>query len=237
MVDLTGDLFASDDGAVPPEVATVLAAHDSGRAGIGDVVSCLVGHRVLVPLLEVDGRLLDDDAGDPCVGSDRAVAAVSWAGRDGRPEGLAFTGTLPMARWNEAARPLPVPAMRAAEAVLGEGGRTLVVDPGSAHSVRIRGAALIRLASGDSWPEPWADPAVRGAVVHELEPVLASGEIRVRLSGPPDGNGAGLVVGVTFAEGLSGHTVAQRASVLARRLSRSDALREVFDGVLAVRIL
>jgi hypothetical protein len=251
MGDLTGPgAFAADDGSVPPEVVDVLARRAAGAAGIGEVVTCLAAHRVLVPLLEVDGDLLEGDDADPCAGSDRAVAAVSVREPDGSPVGLVFTGMEPLGAWDGAARPLPVEAARAAGAILAEGGRTLVVDPGSPHTVRIEGVALARLASGEPWPDPWDDPAVRAAVIAELGPVLASGEIQVRLAGPgagavvvgdpgdcPSTDPPGLVLEVRFADQLPAAEAVQRAQVIASRMVQSAALREVFDGVLAVTIV
>lgn len=231
--------FASDDGSVPAEVRTVLAARAAGTAGIREFVTCLVAHRVLVPLLEVDGQHLEGDDADPCAGADRAVAAVSVREPDGTAVGLVFTGIAPLAQWDAAARPLPVEATRAARAVLAEGGRALLVDPGSAQACRIEGVALTRLASGEPWPEPWVDPAVQAAVVGELGPVLASGEVQVRLSGPAaDASApAGLVLEVRFPTDLDAELIERRAEVVAGRMSQSAALREVFDGVLAVQVL
>jgi hypothetical protein len=162
----------------------------------------------------------------------------------------------PLVAWDAAARPLPVEAARVAGAVLAEGGRALLVDAGSPHPLRIEGVALARLASGEPWPEPWADPAVRDAVVLELGPVLASGEVAVRLAPPgqvgseaetPGGgasggtarasdHGPGLVLEVRFPGGLPVEQGEQRAAVIATRMSQSATLREVFDGVLAVQV-
>ena len=244
--------FAADDGAVPPDVAEVLRRRAAGTAGMRDVVMCLGRHRVLVPLLEVDGDLLEGDDTDPCAGSDRAVAAVSVREPDGRPLGLAFTGLAPLLAWDSTARPLPVEAVRASGAVLAEGGRALLLDAGSAHAVRIEGVALARLASGEPWPDPWIDPAVREAVIGELGPVLASGEVQVRLADPAtaasqadldgDGSGSGravpgLVLEVRFPPGVPEDVAQQRAGVIATRMSQSASLREVFDGVLAVVVV
>jgi hypothetical protein len=251
MGDLTGPgAFAADDGSVPPDVADVLARRASGHAGIREVVMCLTAHRLLVPLLEVDGQLLEGDDTDPCAGSDRAVAAVSMRDPDGRPRGLAFTGMAPLVAWDASARPLPVEASRAAGAIVAEGGRALLVDAGSSHALRIEGLALARLAAGEPWPDPWADPAVREAVIGELGPVLASGEVQVRLAGPdvvapaagsvgdesPD-HAPGLVLEVRFPGELPADQAEQRAAVIATRMSESAALREVFDGVLAVTLV
>jgi hypothetical protein len=125
----------------------------------------------------------------------------------------------------------------------------LVVDLGSPHTVRIEGVALARLASGEPWPDPWVDPAVRATVIAELGPVLASGEVQVRLAGP--GSGAvvgdldggslsdppGLVLEVRFGDQLPAGEAEQRAQIIARRMVQSASLREVFDGVLAVTIV
>ena len=245
--------FASDDGTVPADVEGVLAARAAGSVGIREVVTCLQMHRVLVPLLEVDGDQLEGDDADPCAGADRAVAAVSVREPDGTSLGLVFTGMAPLAQWDPAARPLPVESTRAAGAILAEGGRALLVDPGTPRTVRIEGVALTRLASGETWPEPWDDPAVRAAVVAEFGPVLASGEVQVRLAGPPadgesaatagtDASGvaaavAGLVLQVRFRPDLAADLRDQRAAVLAQRMAQSAALREVFDGVLAVQVV
>jgi hypothetical protein len=251
MGDLTGPgAFAADDGSVAPDVADVLSRRATGSAGIGEVVKCLAAHRLLVPLLEVDGELLEGDAADPCAGSDRAVAAVSVREPDGRSVGLAFTGMAPLVQWDASARPLPVEATRAAGAILADGGRALLVDAGSSHALRIEGVALARLASGEPWPDPWADPAVRAAVIGELGPVLASGEVQVRLAGPrlvdpataTDGDqvadpAPGLVLEVRFPGELPADQAQQRAAVIATRMSQSAALREVFDGVLAVTVV
>ena len=137
-----------------------------------------------MPLLEVDGDLLEGDDADPCAGSDRAVAAVSIRDpQDGTVVGLAFTGMAPLQAWDPAARPMPVTAARAAAAVLAEGGQVLLLDAGSPAPVQLRGQALLRLATGAPWPDPWEDAAVRAAVIAELAPVLASGEVHVRLVG------------------------------------------------------
>jgi hypothetical protein len=258
MGDLTGPgAFAADDGSVPADVAEVLHRRATGAAGVREVVACLATHRLLVPLLEVDGDLLEGDDADPCAGSDRAVAAVSVREPDGSPLGLAFTGMAPLVSWDAAARPLPVEATRAAGAIVAEGGRALLVDAGSPHAMRIEGVALARLASGEPWPDPWVDPAVRDAVVLELGPVLASGEVAVRLAPPghvgseggrPDvgapartppvaGPAAGLVLEVRFPGGLLDRQAEQRAAVIATRMSQSATLREVFDGVLAVQVV
>lgn len=232
--------FADDDGTVPADVAEVLQRMRAGRAGVRDLVTVLAGHRLLVPLLEVDADLLEGDDADPCAGQDRAVAAVSMRTDDGTV-GLAFTGMAPLLAWDPAARPLPVPAPRVAAAIVAEGGVGLIVDAAGAGGVRLGRAALARLAQGGAWPEPWADPLVQQAVVTELAPALSAGDLAVRLAEPQraepgrDEAAASLLVELRFAPGLSDQQREERCAIVARRLGSSALLCEVFDGVLAVR--
>ncbi len=237
--------FAGDDGSVPGPVAAALDRWSSGALGIGDLVTTLAAHRVLVPLLEVDADLLEGDDADPCAGQDRAVAAVSLRSDEG-VVGMAFTGMVPLMAWNPAARPMPVEATRVAAAVLAEGGVALLVDPAGPHPVRVAGAALQRLAAGAAWPQPWRDPAVQSAVVGVLGPALAAGEVAVRLAapspdasedGPEDGRAAALVVELRFPADLPARDAAARAGAVADRLGASADLRAVFDGTLAVRVV
>lgn len=233
--------FAADDGSVPADVAEVLGRWQHDRAGLREVVPVLAEHRLLVPLLEVDADLLEGDDADPCAGQDRAVAAVSVRTEEGIV-GLAFTGIATLAAWDAAARPMPVPAARVAAAILAEGGVGLVIDADSPSPVRLRGAALLRLAQGAAWPEPWQDQEVQRAVATELAPALVAGELAVRLGDPagvpsePGQPRAGLLVELRMDPGLSQELRAARAEVVARRLGASAQLREVFDGTLAVRL-
>jgi SseB protein N-terminal domain len=238
--ELTGPgEFADDDGRVPDALAVLLEGRRAGAAGLRDIVPVLSAYRLLVPLLEVDAGALDGDEADPCAGQDRAVAAVSMRIGEGSL-GLAFTGIDSLVAWNPQARPMPVRARRVAEAVLAEGGIGLVIDPGSPSALMLRGPALVRLASGAPWPPPWQDPAVQQAVIDELAPALAAGDLAVRLADPAAGAvggnaGAGLLVELRMDATPSEERRA-RAEVVARRLGASRALREVYDGVLAVTL-
>jgi hypothetical protein len=243
-------VFADDDGSVPAEVAEVLARRAASTAGLREVVAVLAGHRLLVPLVEVDADLLEGDDADPCAGQDRAVAAVSMRTEDGAI-GLAFTSMEQLIAWRPDARPMPVAARRVAEALVAEQAVALVIDPAGPAPVRLPPLALARLAGGADWPDPWVDPAVRQAVGAELAPVLSAGEVQVRLAapdeaaargaGPGTGSGdagrVGLLVEVRFPAGLPDEVAQARAAVVADRLSGSQLLREAFDGILAVRVV
>lgn len=228
--------FAADDGTTPVAVAEVLARHHRRAAGLREVVAVLAAHRLLVPLLEVDADQLEGDDADPCAGQERAVAAVSLSVEEGS-FGLAFTGMDALRAWRPDARPMPVAATEVAGALVREGAVGLLVDPAGPAPCRLPTPAVARLAAGGAWPDPWDDPALRQCVVAELAPALATGEVQVRLAAPPPGDDScALVVEVRFAAGVSAGVAAERGQVIADRLSRSDLLSQVFDGVLAVRV-
>ena len=227
----TGD--PADDGSAAPGVEAALTGHARGTHGLREVVAALSGTRLLAPLLEVSGDVLESSDTDPCSGTDKAVAVVSVRTPEGAI-GLAFTSLAALAAWNPKGRPWPSPADRVAGAVLAEGGVRLMIDPGSAHELALEGVALHRLATSAPWPDPWEDEAVRAAVVAELAPVLASGEVAVRLAAPDPSAAGGLTVEVAFAPGIDGALVHERAGVIARRLAASAPLRTVFDSTLQV---
>lgn len=227
---------AGDDGGVPAGVAAALAGHGEGCVGIADVVAALDGTRLLVPLLEVAADQVEADGVEPCAGTDRAVAVVSMGTATGRVA-LAFTGMEPMLRWDGRARPLPVDARRVAHAVLAEGAGALLLDAAGPHPARLGRVALSRLARKESWPEPWADPAVRDAVARELAPAIASGQLAVRLAPGPPGSADALAVELAFPGFAPSPQADRRAVSVADRLAASAGLREVFDGVLAVRVI
>ena len=197
MVELTRPVSAAppgaDDGSASPEVMAALAARARGEQGVRQVAQALTTARLLVPLLEVSGDELEGSDTDPCSGQDRAVAAVSLRTPSG-PVGLAFTSLSALTRWSPVARPWPTAAPQVATAVLVDGGTRLVVDAGSPQQIELSGEALRRLAAAEQWPDPWEDQVVRAAMVAALAPVLASGELGVRLAVPP-GEAAGVVAG------------------------------------------
>ena len=111
--DLAPHPFAGDDGSADPALAGVLDAAAEGGASVADVVRALAAARVLVPVSAAigDGNPLPDHVrGD--LGAEAAVAIV--AGPDGRHALPVFTSTDTMARWDPAARPIPVESSRAA---------------------------------------------------------------------------------------------------------------------------
>ncbi len=231
----SGPGVPADDGSAPHALVDVLTRHAAGDASVREVIACLAGERVLVPLRQVSVDQVEGDDLDPCAGQGSAMAAVSVRQEDGVHAGLAFTGVAAMSAWDPEARPMPVAASRAAQAVVAAGGRVLLIDPGGPSPCRIEGVALVRLAQGDEWPPPWEDEHVRRAILAELAPALAEG-MGVRLGPPEAGERSDLAVQLRFPSGLPAEVAGGRAVVVARRLAGSDVVRAVFDGTLAVSV-
>lgn len=222
-----GGGHTGDDGSVPAALAAGLALREAGSLDRAGLTRALLDQRLLVPLLEVAATDLPT-GDDPCAGTDRAVAVVGMTDPHGGHVGLAFSGMGPLLAWDPRARPLPTPAREVARAVLGAGGRRLLVDPAGPHRVELVGLELVRLAAGEPWPDPWADPYVSRAISSELSDLIAAG-CAVRLEAPgadEHTEHAQLVVVVRGGVG---------AAEVARRLGSSPALAAVFDGALAVR--
>jgi len=139
--------FADDTGAGDPRLAGLLAAHASGQASSGDVLTVLQDARLLVPVVAVLGEVEVDDRG---LAHDKTsdMAAVLVRAADGSTGLLAFTSTETMARWDPQARPVPVTAATAATAAVQDGAEALLVDLAGPATYVVDGDDLTRLAAG-----------------------------------------------------------------------------------------
>jgi hypothetical protein len=133
--------FAGDDGAVPPELAAALVAYAADPTLRSRTMSVLQHARLLVPVVAVPGEESAD------------MATVLIRRPDGRTALLGFTGADPLRRWNPEARPVPVPARRAAQAALQEGADTLLVDAAGPTTFVVDGEDLAALTSGHTLVE------------------------------------------------------------------------------------
>jgi hypothetical protein len=139
--------FADDDGSADPVLAAALAAYDGSVPRRADVMSALVASRLLVPVVAVLGEVEVDEAG---LAHDKTsdMAAVLLTGADGRLALLAFTGAETLARWDPAARPVPVTARTAALSAVQEEAAALVVDLAGPHRFVVEGDDLTAVAAG-----------------------------------------------------------------------------------------
>ncbi|MGV1005591.1 MAG: SseB family protein [Candidatus Nanopelagicales bacterium] len=210
-----------------PQLRELLLARSAGAANLPALIAELRRGQLLVPLLEVRGDQLEGDDLDPCAGRDKAMAAVSLRQPDGTAAGLAFTGLEALTNWNARARPLPRLAGEVADSVLRSGGRTLHLDIGADTACVLRGLGLLRLATGEPWPDPWQDAFVHQAIGEEFAAELANGDLALRPCAPTDSTaGLGLEISGRGAQ-----------PDLGRRLAASPHLRAVYEGSVEVRLL
>jgi hypothetical protein len=117
-----------DDGGADPRLVQVLAGYDAGERGDAEVLAALSDARLIVPVTALPVETVVDDDGRA---HDKAVdmALPVMIGTDGRRALPAFTSVAAMSAWDPAARPVPVPANRAAQGALQENCAFLVLDP------------------------------------------------------------------------------------------------------------
>jgi hypothetical protein len=140
--------FAGDAGEAAADVVAALAAYASAPDDLHAATTAVLQHaRLLVPVVAVAGEVEHDDRGQA---RDKTsdMAAVLMRGQDGRTALLAFTGLESLRRWDPQARPVPVPAARAAEAAWADGASALVVDVAGPVMFVVEGDDLRSLADG-----------------------------------------------------------------------------------------
>ena len=155
--------FAGDDGQATPEVTAALAAYDADPDALHDETLSVLQHaRLLVPVVAVLGEVEHDESG---LAHDKTsdMATVLMTGRDGRTALLAFTSTASLRRWDPEARPVPVPASRAAEAAVQDDAAALLVDVAGPVMFVVetddlrelaQGHTLVRVSDRFGWVRP-----------------------------------------------------------------------------------
>jgi hypothetical protein len=145
--------FPDDSGEAPAQVTAALAAYDADPgARHAATLHVLQDARLLVPVVAVLGEVEHDEAG---LAHEKTsdMATVLMRGRDGRTALLAFTGSDALRRWDPDARPVPVPARRAAEAAVQDNAEALVVDVAGPVMFVVETDDLHELAQGHTLVE------------------------------------------------------------------------------------
>jgi len=145
--------FPDDTGEAPAALTAALTAYDADPAALHEAtLQVLQDARLLVPVVAVLGEVEHDEAG---LAHDKTsdMATVLMRGRDGRTALLAFTGNDALRRWDPQARPVPVPARRAAEAAVQDGAQALVVDVAGPVMFVVETEDLHELAQGHTLVE------------------------------------------------------------------------------------
>ncbi|QIK68511.1 SseB family protein [Nocardioides sp. HDW12B] len=139
--------FSGDDGSASSDVEAALAAYAQPGGSRLAALQVLQHARLLVPVVAVLGEVEVDEAG---LAHDKSsdMATVLMTAPDGRRGLLAFTSGAAMARWDPAARPVPVAARLAAQAARQESADALVVDVAGPVPFAVEGDSLVSLAEG-----------------------------------------------------------------------------------------
>ncbi|WP_205705330.1 SseB family protein [Kineococcus indalonis] len=232
--------FTGDEGARAPGLARALtdwaAARRDGAAPAdllraeARVVAQLAAARVFAPVVAVLGEqdvVAAGPAGDKS--ADMALALLTQPdGRRGLP---LFTDLAALAAWRADARPVPVPAARAALSGVQEGCEVLVLDPAGPVRFVVRRTALWALAREHEWvPAPF-DGLVEAAVGEALAGVPSVRGVRLEAAEHAE---LRLVVGV--APGLDREGLARLSARLGERLGASDVVADRVDS-LELRLL
>lgn len=215
--------FAGDSGEAHPGLRRALTT-----GGERDVMRHLAGARLLVPVAAVagetteavDGHLADKEA-------DMAVVLLEHP--DGRTALPVFSSMADLAAFDSSLRPVPVEAIRAAQAAVTEKADLMVLDCASEQAFEVRASMVWALTQQREWVPAEEDPFVAAAVGrvcagHEevAEHALAAGS--------PDGQGI-LQVGLTLVPGLDEEQVQQLVTGIAEELATDGELRARIDGL------
>ncbi|MCS5499470.1 SseB family protein [Cnuibacter physcomitrellae] len=227
--------YERDDGAASAALIGALTAFREGRAGQADVVDAVRTARLLVPLVAHAGEE-GHTAEGLRVDKTQELSLVTVAGPDGRTVLPVFSSVEALARWNPAARPIPVASRRAALAAAAERTDVLVLDPASPTEFAVRRPALWAIAQDTPWSPAAESPEVlaafRSSVAGEASVTaiaLAAGDPDARLAAPE------VVVELSLVPGLD----AAALTALLGRLQGSWAADEVIAGAvdsMAVRL-
>ncbi|MFZ0324007.1 MAG: SseB family protein [Actinomycetes bacterium] len=229
--DLPAAEFADDDGSADPALEHALSAYGQGVATGGDVLDALVATRLLVPVVAVLESSALNAAGLR-VDKESSMATVTVRRPDGGSSLLAFTSMAALARWRADARPVPVPARRAAQAALSEGADTLLLDVAGPSAFAVGGAELRVLAfAEDVRLAPHEDPDVASAISAHVtnEPAVAA-----VLLAPSD---AGLRVTFVVERSIGADRFRALVPRLSERLAADLLLRSRVTGGLQLTVV
>ena len=228
--DLTPSGFEDDDGSPDGALLTALAGRRAEPSADTDRVlfEAVRAARWIVPVVTAPAETATDAAGLP-VETRTDMAVVTLTGPDGRRALPVFTSTAALARWDPSARPVPVPASRAARAAVAEGCDVLVVDVASEAPTELRPSMLWALAQGATWQPAAQDPFVGRSVAAAVagEPAVVGTRLE---EGTPPGEGVLRIV-LVLRPGLDAPAVQALATRVGERLATDGELRARVDGL------
>jgi hypothetical protein len=216
--------FAGDDGSADPVLVAALAAATADPARLPAVLAALHRSRVLAPVVAWLGEqettaagLVRDKSAD--------IAVPLLLDGEGRRALPVFTDLAALARWDPAARPVPVAGPRAAQVALAEQAEAVVVDVAGPVPVTLPLPEVRALAEGRGTVPAWDDPQVSAAIAGLLagEPAVRGADLT-----PCTGRDGRLTVVVDPAT--------NHAALAARVAAAVAALPAVLAGVRGLEV-
>ena len=210
---IAASAFRDDDGRADAGLVAALSRFASDPFRRPDVLAALHEARVLAPIVATPDEVATGAAGLR-VDKTSDIAVPLLEGADGRRALPVFSGLDSLARWDPAARPVPVEGPRAAEVAVAEGAEVLVVDIAGPHTCVLEAPELRALVSGRGTVPAYDDDRLAA----ELRPALA-GEPAVTFAWllPASGVDARLSVRLVDGGATQGEVTSLLAS-LARRV-------------------
>jgi hypothetical protein len=166
---IAASAFSDDDGAADTALAAALALFAADPARRPDVLAALHRARVLAPVVARPDEVGTGAAG-LVVDKTADISVPLLEGTDGRRALPVFTGLGSLARWDPAARPVPVDGPRAAQVAAAEGAEVLVVDVAGPDSCVLAAPELRALVEGRGVVPAYDDDQL----ATELRSVLAA---------------------------------------------------------------
>jgi len=159
--------FAGDTGEPDPRLTAALAAASADPARLPEVLAALHRVRVVAPVVARVGETARAPTGLMLDASADIAVPLLLDGTGSRALPV-FSGTPALARWDPAARPVPVLGRRAAEVALAEGAEAIVLDVAGPDPVTLSLPEVRALAEGLGREPAWTDPALQDAVAGVL---------------------------------------------------------------------
>lgn len=220
-----------DDGSADPALLAALTAFHAGSGDPVAIVDAYRDARVLIPLVTEKG---DEGVGPSGLRVDKTqeLSIVTVAAPDGRRVLPVFSSVAAMARWDAAARPVPVPGVRTALAAVDDETDLIVIDPGSLTEYVVRRPAVWAIGQQIPWEPSHRNPDVyaglQESIARELgvlDLAVADGDPQGRLRGPE------LIVRLQLVEGLDQQQLDAVLGRLAKRWAADERIATLVDSL------
>ncbi len=206
--------YSADHGSVDPGVAAALQAW-SRDGDTAAVVAAIRDTRVLVSLVTPRGKESSAD-----------LAMAILEAPDGRPALPVFTSVQNLARFDPAARPVPVLARQACLAAVDEDCELVVVDPGGPVTVTMPRPAVWAVAKGEPWVPSYADEQLCGTICRAACEVAS-----VQRASCCAGDRAELGIVLQVAPGLDRAALAALTAAVQERIGALEEVAQRVDSI------